>query len=142
MDVITTYSGICSMNLDDPADPIGDMKNFPIYSQSDFEEFIARVPENFPSKTNPPLKNDDPLLKKPKIDFEKNMALVLLNPDTLASKPKVLSIREDTETMWIKAEHPAKPLGEARPDGMGTYTIVIIPFSGDMKTTQFEIGGE
>ena len=118
------------------------MKNYPIYSQSDFEEFIARIPEHVPSKTNPPPKNDDPLLKKPKIDFEKNMALVLLNPDTLSSHPKVLSIREDAETMWIEAEHRTKPPGEAFPDGMGTYTIVIIPFSGEMKTTSFGISAD
>lgn len=140
VNVITTYSGICSMSPEDPADPIGGMKDFPIYSQSDFDEFIARIPEDLPSKTDPPPKNDDPLLKEPKIDFEKNMALVLLNPDTLSSKPKVLSIREDAETMWIEAEHPAKPPGEACPDGMGTYTVVIIPYSGDMKTTRFGIG--
>ena len=60
----------------------------------------------------------------------------------LPAEARRLSIREDAETMWIEAEHPAKPPGEACPDGMGTYTIVIIPFSGDMKTTRFQIGGE
>lgn len=137
VNVISTYSGVCSMNPATPANPAGDMTGSPIYSQSDFEKFIGRIPENLPSKTNPPPKNDDPLLEKPKIDFEKNMALVLLNPDSLSSKPKVLSIREDAETMWIEAEYPAKPPGEVYPDGMGTYTIVIIPYSGEMKKTSF-----
>ena len=137
VNVITTYSGVCFMNPATPANPAGDMTGFPIYSQSDFEKFIGRIPENLPSKTNPPPKNDDPLLEKPKIDFEKNMALVLLNPDSLSSKPRVLSIREDAKTMWIEAEHPAKLPGEVYSDGMGTYTIVIIPFSGEMKTTSF-----
>lgn len=140
--IIATYSGVCSMELADAENPVGAMNDFPIHSQSDFEEFIGRIPLALPAKTNPPPKNDDPLLKKPKIDFKKNMALVLLYPDTISVKPKVLNIRENAKTMWINAEHPARPQGESYPLGMGTYTVVIIPFSGQMKTTRFRIGDD
>ena len=142
VEVLETYSGVCWVGAGIPGDPVETMMNFPIYSRADFEKFIGRIPKGSPSKTNPPPKNDDPLLEKPEIDFEKNMALVLLYPDTLSSVPRVLSIREDATAMWVKAEHPAKPPGEAYPVGMGAYTLVVIPYSGEIKTLRFEIGGD
>ena len=82
------------------------------------------------------------LLGKPKLDFEKNIAIVLLNPDTVSSIPVVLSISEDAETRWIEVEYPAKPIGESFPYGTGTYRIAIIPFSGEKKKTYFDIDAD
>jgi len=142
VDVVETYTGICLMDSSDPEDPSEIVKQFIIYNQLDFEEFINSIPESLPSKTNPPPKNDDKLLGKPKLDFEKNIAIVLLNPDTLSSIPEVLSISEDAETRWIEVEYPAKPIGESFPYGTGTYRIAIIPFSGEKKKTYFDIDAD
>ena len=130
------------MESSDPEDPSEIAKQFIIYNQSDFEGFINSIPESLPSRTNPPPKNDDKLLEKPKLDFEKNIAIVLLNPDTVSSIPAVLSISEDAETRWIEVEYPAKPIGESFPYGTGTYRIAIIPFSGEKKKTYFEIDAD
>ena len=142
VDVVETYTGICLMDSSDPEDPSEIVKQFIIYNQSDFEGFIDSIPESLPSRTNPPPKNDDKLLEKPKLDFEKNIAIVLLNPDTVSSIPEVLSISEDAETRWIEVEYPAKPIGESFPYGTGTYRIAIIPFSGEKKKTYFEIDAD
>lgn len=140
LSVVNTFSGICSMTPKDAANPVGTMLNFPIYSASDMELFIGRIPNELPSETNSPQKNSDPLLKQPQIDFEKNMVLVLLNPDTLSSMPKVLSVHEDTESMWVKAEHPDTPTEDKCPAGMGTYTLAVVPYAGQMKQLRFSIG--
>lgn len=134
--IINTFSGICSMTPNDA----GTMLNFPIYSASDMERFIGRIPTKLPSETNSPQENSYPLLTQPQIDFEKNMVLVLLNPDTLSSMPTVLSVHEDTESMWVEAEHPDTPTEDKCPAGMGTYTLAVVPFAGEIKQLRFSIG--
>lgn len=137
VEVIATYNGVCSMAPTNPKDAFGSMPNFPIYSQADFDNFVSRIPADLPSRNSTSPKNNDPLLKTPGINFSKNMVLVLFNPDTLTAKPKVGSIREDAITMWVEVEKPANSPGEWCPKGMGTYTVVVIPFATRIKTTYF-----
>jgi hypothetical protein len=131
--VIATYQGVCLMEPKDPTDPTGTMPLFPIYHPDDLAKFIARIPADSPGKDDPFQDNDDPLLKKPKIDFEKHMALVFLTPDTLTAHQQVRSIHEDATTLWTDTHQPDIPAGENCPAGLGAYTLVVIPFSGDIK---------
>lgn len=47
-------------------------------TQQDFDAFVQRVPRTQVSMTNPPPRNDDPILQHPSVDFSKNMVVVVL----------------------------------------------------------------
>lgn len=121
--VIGTYTGICSVNSVNQA--------IPIYSPLGFDIFVDRIPKELPPEGVSQEQNDDPLLMKPKIDFDTKMGLLLVSPGT--SNPNVLSIVKDGDTIWIESDFEK---GLSSEEGFGAYTLVVIPYSDDIRKIQ------
>ena len=138
---------------------------FPIYNQSQLEKFIDRIPRELPVlyaatklvepvrtewPNEEPLKNQDPLLKIPDIDFNTHFAMVMLNYGTLTSVPIVECVQYQerpavekgkmgdwTNRIWIDVEIPQLYYNETCPSFMGTYKLIVIPNPGTYGSLNF-----
>ena len=152
------------------ADRWDDDSCFPIYTQSQLDQFIDRIPLELPvlnvatdlsggdrSRLYPelttlpneePLKNQDPLLKLPNINFDTHFAMVMLNYGTLTSVPIVECVKYEeragstpmegwTNRVWIDVTMPALYYDESCSDRMGTYRLVVIPSPGTYGSLNF-----
>ncbi|MFP6884134.1 MAG: hypothetical protein VCA40_06855 [Roseibacillus sp.] len=100
-----------------------------IRTQADYEAFVARLPQRQITKTNPAPPSDDPLLKKPAIDFENNIMLVAIRSDSMYVSPQFESIVADKNALIVRISDP--DLGETgsanQQGGIGTYQAVVVP---------------
>lgn len=133
VEIEKTYTGVCNMPMKMPGDVIP-AQNKTISNQEECESFISSIPSKDISNANPAPDSDGPLLKKPAIDFGKNMALALTKANTLSTKPTIDSIAIKGKVIAVKGSYPKPPQIESYPEGIGSYTFVIIPkFTGEVK---------
>ena len=107
-----------------------------VRNAKEYAQFLDRIPKKQISKTRPAPLNTDPLLKRPRIDFQKHTLLVLTRPSM--TRPKFTSVIGNSKSLDVSANFP-RELPAARPIHIGTYTAVLIPQSSlpiRLKTTQ------
>jgi len=97
-----------------------------------FAEFVKMIPPTKITKRQPSPPSDDPLLKRPSIDWTKHMMIVAFRTDTMYLPPKVENPRLDRGKLVIDVRHP--PLGDtanaAAVYGIGTYNAIIVERHG------------
>jgi hypothetical protein len=100
-----------------------------IRTQADYESFVGKIPKRTISKTNPSPPSNDPLLKKPPVDFEKHMMLVAVRANSMYVTPKLESVAVEKGTMFVHVLDP--DLGDTRflnqMQGIGTYLALVVP---------------
>ena len=107
-----------------------------VRNAKEYARFLDRIPKKQISKTRPVPLNTDPLLKRPRISFQKHTLLVLTRPSM--TQPKFTKVTGNSKSLDVTAEFP-RELPAARPIHIGTYTAVLIPQSSlpiRLKTTQ------
>ena len=128
--VVVSYRGlIYAMSYDRNFREVKGPTEHIIRTEAEFDAFLRKIPKRTISKTNPSPTSKDPLLKKPRIDFDKQMMLVAVQANSMYVTPKLESVAVEKETMLVHILDPA--LGETRflnqMQGIGTYLAVIVP---------------
>lgn len=122
------FRGVASINFDPLTNRESNRTPMVIKDQKNYHQFISLIPKQQIGKRNPMPVSTDPLLKKPAIDFTKEMMLVVFRHGTIAIPPEIVSIHKQGAKMIVNIAHP--PLGNSqlssRPHGIGTYCAVII----------------
>ena len=100
-----------------------------IKTQAQYEAFLSKVPKHRISKTNPAPPSKDPLLKKPPIDFNEYMMLVVIRADSMYVAPKIESVVAQKDALFVHITDP--DLGETRflnqRQGVGSYFAIVVP---------------
>jgi dipeptidyl aminopeptidase/acylaminoacyl peptidase len=100
-----------------------------VKTQADYEAFVAKIPKRQITKTNPAPPSNDPLLKKPAIDFGKHVMLVAIRANSMYVTPKLESVVADKDALLVHILDP--DLGETRflnqMQGISTYLAVVVP---------------
>ena len=135
--MVASYRGLIhAMSYDRKFREVKGATEMIIKTQADYEAFVGKIPKRTISKTNPSPPSNDPLLKKPPIDFGKHMMLVAVRANSMYVSPKLESIAVEKGTMFVHILDP--DLGETRflnqMQGIGTYLALIVPkHEGPMK---------
>ncbi len=115
------YSGVLSLH--------GPGGVLVLRDQKAYDAFIDRIPRTEISKTNPAPPSDDPLLKRPKIDFTENMAVVATSnfPHTRV-KIVQLRLQSDGESVHLQVERvtPEEAKYASVPNDVGRYHLVVV----------------
>lgn len=100
-----------------------------IKTQAQYDSFVGKIPKRTISKTNPSPPSNDPLLKKPNIDFGKHMMLVAIRPDSMYVTSRFESLVSTKNSLVVHILDP--DLGETRflnqMEGIGTYLAIVVP---------------
>ena len=127
--IIKVYSGAVSLSY--PFDEKG-IKPILIKNQKQYENFIKQIPEYwFTGKTREPVKprkNGDPLLKKPKINFNKQMVIVLYNDSLMGDL--YLTIREKEKLI---VGYRWESVIVQQPGGWFRYVAVVVKKKKQVK---------
>ncbi len=99
-----------------------------ITSKEELAKFAACIPATLPQKRGPEPPNPDPLRGDFTVDFEKEILVIAVHRDTLSAFPNFLGTSMDGEGISVDFEIPEPP-PEAKPDGWGVYTAVVLPKS-------------
>jgi len=119
---IKTYEGFCRLV------PDASTQNLVITSESQYNSFIERIPKYEIGMGDMP-KSKDPLLKKPKINFNKYMLIVAINPDYLEYENlSIISIVRTGENAVVN--YAIYQFDEYHvqqwPDGISNYKAVLV----------------
>ncbi len=82
------------------------------------------IPRKQISRTRPAPPNDDPLLKRPKVDFAKHILLIASRPSM--TRPVFREITKEKNEIVVTVNFPRDQIA-ARPIHIGTYSAVLIP---------------
>lgn len=111
-------------------EPVADILKGPnsgvIETPEQLASFAACIPEHLPHKKNPAPPNPDPLRKSFKLDFSREMMVIVVHHDTISAYPKFQGVEESGQVRVVKFDLPGRP-AESRPYGWGVYTAVILP---------------
>lgn len=92
-----------------------------VRTQADHDAFVGSIPTHEIQKTNPAPPSDDPLLRKPAIDFAQDM-LIVARRDSMYRAPEIRAVRTRGDELVVEVVHP--PLGDslrmAAQSGIGT----------------------
>lgn len=99
-----------------------------IRSQAEFERFLGIVPTHEITPQNPAPASNDPLLKRPAIDWDKFMLIVAYRGDNMYAKARVTNITAAEGKLFVTVVRDA--LGNTRmmasQQGIGTYFAVRV----------------
>lgn len=111
-----------------------------LHNQSDYEEFVARIPARQLSKRQPAPPSQDPLLEKPPFDFGQ-VALLAIWSHSVHVEAKILSARKVGEDLEVDLAFGA-PVGYeafAAPHGFGQYHLLQVePFQGELRVRSIQ----
>jgi hypothetical protein len=96
-----------------------------IRDQAAYDALIARLPPERIQMKQPAPPSDDPLLKRPPIDFTTHMLVVVTRGDTL-TPPTLARVIDEPDRVVVRYVAPGPP-PEARPHGVGGYVAVKVP---------------
>ena len=126
LQVIASYEGRLTL---DPNEQSPKPSELIIRSQAAYEAFVARIPKRKITRTRPAPPSDDPLLRKPPIDFERRMILAAIRSDTMYISPNFESVTADQRGLSVRITDPG--LGDTKTlnqqEGIGTYRAIVIP---------------
>jgi len=104
-------------------------ENYVINDQKEYKEFVGRIYPKQVTMTNPAPDSDDPLLKQPKIDFEKYSLMVMIRNDGMYGKINLFDIKRKYDPIIVTVEFPAlenETMFLAQPNGLGSYLAFVI----------------
>ena len=137
VEIIETYSGMASFGYDVSGDgDIGSTAPLVIKNKEDYEIFIAMIPEYKMTPITPAPPSDDPLLKKPHIDFDNHMMLVIFSHDTnmfISLKIEKVEIigKKMIVTTWYEDPDPNAMVAKIIDYGF-YYAVVVEAFDGEI----------
>jgi hypothetical protein len=125
--IAQSYSGRFRRQLR-PGAPAGSTASRVIREVRAFAELISMIPSHRIQKKQPAPPSDDPLLKKPSIDWSKKMVLVVFRDDSMYVAPKLQNPRVEKGRLVV--DHIEPPLGDtarlAAAGGIGTYAAIVV----------------
>jgi hypothetical protein len=135
--IITTYSGMAAFGYDPFNDTtIVSPPPLIIKNRDEYENFISMIPEYEMTPVSPAPPNDDPLLKKPEINFDTQMMLVIFSHDVnlfIPLKIEKVEIIDDTMIVstWYETPDPDEIVSKIVDYGL-YYAVVINSFDGEI----------
>lgn len=98
-----------------------------IQSPEALAAFVACLPERLPHMKEPAPLNPDPLRAGTlQLDFSREVLVVCVHRDTISAFPDYRGVCTETDARVVAFEVPDRP-PEARPNGWGVYTAVVLP---------------
>jgi hypothetical protein len=130
--ILNEYNGLVSSGLRLENDKMVQSPNetYVIRNNKEYNSFIDRILTHEVSMKNPADPSNDPLLKKPFVDFDKNMMLVCIRHDGIYGEIKLLDIKYDVTPAEVFVNFP--PLSEeskmyTQPTSdIGKYTAYVV----------------
>jgi len=111
-----------------------------IRDQAGYDALVATLPKRRVQMKQPAPLNDDPLLKKPKIDFSRQMLVVAIR-HSMFHGPKirrVLLVRGRELIVEILHESPEGIMAMASRSDVGTYEAVVVPRADEAPAFRVE----
>jgi len=98
-----------------------------VKNDSEYDTFIAQIPEKRVQKRQPAPDSEDPMLKRPPVDFETQMLLVVRS-GSIYEFPKISEVLDTpAEREVIYTIPPVENLEMmAQPGGVGRYAAVLV----------------
>ena len=97
-----------------------------IKTQEEFEKFVTLLPSMEQTRTTPSA-NKDPLLQKPRFDWDRWMLLVVFDSQSLSFPPNVNRVVLFKKQITAVVEYPdTKNLIEAKPPEIGSYGAALV----------------
>ena len=137
--ILNSWAGLLSL----PAEPGSftappqDELAWVIRDQAAYDQFVGQIPTKRVQKRQPAPPSEDPLLKKPAVDFAKHMLLVVGRDDMYVG-PKIASVSRNDAGLAVVVElpDPGDSAMAARVLGMGRYHAVKVErVEGPVKWT-------
>lgn len=128
------YCGVADIMVYNPTvsrRPYKKLKPLVIKNQRQYEQFIRKIPKTIVSMTNPAPKSNDPLLKKPKINFKYYIMIVVFNSSISTSVEKI-SFTQNGQLLDV-AVRWKKPFMGAQPIDLGAYCAYIVDKHSKIK---------
>ena len=103
-----------------------------IRSASDYEAFVERIPRTRITMRQPAPPSDDPLLRKPAVDFTTHVLVVAYRADTMFAEPAFDKPRWEGDQVVVHVHHPnvAEASHYAALAGIGTYRAGLLRHGG------------
>lgn len=137
VEIIKTYSGMASFGYDVAGEgEIGSTAPLVIKNKEDYERFIVMIPEYKMTRITPAPPSDDPLLKKPPVDFTNHMMLVIFSHDwdmfiSLKIEKVEISGGKMIVTTWYEKPNPEAIVAKIIDYGF-YYAVVVNRFDGEI----------
>jgi hypothetical protein len=100
-----------------------------IRDEAAYQALIERIPRYQIGKSEPVPPSKDPLLRRPPLDFTREMLLVAIRGDSMYVPPRIENIESSAQTLRISVSYP--PLGDAayhaQPLEIGSYSAWRVP---------------
>ena len=98
-----------------------------IQNAKEYDQLIAQLPKRRIQKRQPAPPNDDPLIKRPDIDFHQH-TLIVIRSDNWTEQPKVIDIVAENHQHIIRYIIPINEHNYmmAQPSGVGRYLAILI----------------
>ena len=119
------WTGRISLAFDKPGGKPKPPKPQVITDQAGYDAFVANIPKKTITKKSPAPPSNDPLLKKPPIDFSKHVLVVAARGDTMYASPKI-ALAVTGGKLVITVTHPPDEGMGAQAMGIGSYRAVLI----------------
>lgn len=127
IDISAPFTGDLPPENDEEFEPL-----LVIRTSQAYDDFLKRIPVMGVSQGSPRPRNDDPLLQKPKIDFTRQMLVVVVQASM--DGPEIRTVRRSAGKIVLMVEFPDN--GLPRPYGTGTYQAVLIPSAKEEVVVQ------
>jgi hypothetical protein len=126
--------------LDDQLKPVSPCPSQGVITnQKDYDLFVGRIPAKVPFRTKgDDHPNDDPLYKKPPIDFTKQMMIMVVQKASMYRSPDITSVALSDESLQVTYIMPdLQQYAGAQENGNGTYCAVVVPrHDGPVRFTE------
>ena len=111
-----------------------------IRDQAGYDALVAALPQRLVQMKQPAPLNEDPLLKKPKIDFSRHMLVVAIRHSMFHGPTirRVLLVRGRELIVEILHESPEGIMAMASRSDVGTYEAVVVPRAHEKPTFRVE----
>ena len=98
-----------------------------IQNVQEYDRLIDQLPKRRIQKRQPAPPNDDPLLKRPHIDFHQH-TLIVVRSDNWSEQPKVVEIMTEEQQQIIRYTIPNNEHNHmvAQPSYVGRYLAILI----------------
>lgn len=125
--VLRAYHGRVSLPLAAPGVKAQAHEGLVLRNPAAYAAFIDRLPRKRIQMKSPAPPSDDPLLKRPVVDFSKQMVIVVLRDDMYVG-PQIVAARPTATGLRVEVvlPNPAATRGAARMAGIGTYHAIIV----------------
>jgi hypothetical protein len=95
--------------------------------ETQYQEFVARIPKKENSKTSGAGPSKDPLLERVVVDFKKDILVVLISGDSMYNPAENPEMVREASRVVIKLKK-SSPKGHimSQPVGLGAYRAIVI----------------